>query len=699
MPAGGRPGRLRGHPAHPGAAHPLRHPHADHVSYYEHNKLAPGRSSCGSSREGARWRWSPTPARRGSPIPASCSCATRARPGCRWCRSRGRRPWSPRCPRPAARRPLRLRRLPARQARAAAQPARGAARARDDGRPLRVAPPHPGRARGDRRGVRRAARSWWRASSPSSSRRSSRAPAAAHLERLAAAGRPRRVHARDPCEGAAPRPPRILRSVYERSEGADHRRLGLRRRRRHPGGSQDVLGVPGVRHVGADRASPPRTPSACTGVHERAPRVRRRARSTPCCATSAPTRSRSACSSTAPIIERRGRAAARARARRRSSLDPVMIAKSGDALLQPDARAGARSTRMLPLARGGHAEPPRGGGARRHAGGDRGGHGRGGAPDPRARARATCWSRAATSRTARPTSCGTGRAFTRFSAPRVDRRNTHGTGCTLSSAIAAGLAHGRALDEAMREAKAYVTAAIREGFPPAAASACCATSWSAGEPMARREPSTTRCRSSSTWASCACASCAASSRCSSASSSRFPFSQHDRRLAGAARSSGRGHTLVFLAPTEAFWVQMKVALIVGLFLAAPGILWQVWALRRAGPARAREEVRGPFVDHRLAAVHRGRRLLAPRRHAVRDHLPAELRAARAQADDLDREPHRLPPEVHARLRRRVRAAAGHHARCRAWGWSRRSMLAKNRKYAILGAFVAAAVLTPDARHR
>jgi hydroxymethylpyrimidine/phosphomethylpyrimidine kinase len=39
-------------------------------------------------------------------------------------------------------------------------------------------------------------------------------------------------------------------------------------------------------------------------------------------------------------------------------------------------------------------------------------------------------------------------------------RNTHGTGCTLSSALAAGLAKGLTLVEAAREAKAYVTAAI-----------------------------------------------------------------------------------------------------------------------------------------------------------------------------------------------------------------------------------------------
>ena len=57
-----------------------------------------------------------------------------------------------------------------------------------------------------------------------------------------------------------------------------------------------------------------------------------------------------------------------------------------------------------------------------------------------------------------------GRTVTRYPAPRIESTSTHGTGCTLSSAIAAGLARGRTLDVAVREAKAYVTAAIREGF-------------------------------------------------------------------------------------------------------------------------------------------------------------------------------------------------------------------------------------------
>ena len=47
-----------------------------------------------------------------------------------------------------------------------------------------------------------------------------------------------------------------------------------------------------------------------------------------------------------------------------------------------------------------------------------------------------------------------------FSAPRIDTKNTHGTGCTLSAAIAAGLAKGLSLIDAVAEAKAYVTKAI-----------------------------------------------------------------------------------------------------------------------------------------------------------------------------------------------------------------------------------------------
>ena len=143
-------------------------------------------------------------------------------------------------------------------------------------------------------------------------------------------------------------------------------------------------------------------------------------------------------------------------------VDPVMVAKSGDALLQPDARQ-ALIERVLPLAlvvtpNLPEAEslagipvasrPDMEEAARRiHRLGPRyvlvkGGHLKGDAID-------LLWN---------------GKAFTAFRAPRIDSGNTHGTGCTLSAAIVAGLARGQAIGDAIRDAKAYVTRAIREGF-------------------------------------------------------------------------------------------------------------------------------------------------------------------------------------------------------------------------------------------
>ena len=143
-------------------------------------------------------------------------------------------------------------------------------------------------------------------------------------------------------------------------------------------------------------------------------------------------------------------------------VDPVMVAKSGDPLLQPDARQ-ALIERVLPLAlvvtpNLPEAEslagipvasrPDMEEAARRiHRLGPRyvlvkGGHLKGEAID-------LLWN---------------GKSFTAFRAPRIDSGNTHGTGCTLSAAIAAGLARGQAIGDAIRDAKAYVTRAIREGF-------------------------------------------------------------------------------------------------------------------------------------------------------------------------------------------------------------------------------------------
>jgi hydroxymethylpyrimidine/phosphomethylpyrimidine kinase len=153
----------------------------------------------------------------------------------------------------------------------------------------------------------------------------------------------------------------------------------------------------------------------------------------------------------------------RAHGQTRIVLDPVMIAKSGAPLLQPDARAAlveavlplaevvtpnlheASVLAGLPVASEADMEEA----ARRiHAQGPRhvlvkGGHLKDSATDI----------------------LYDGRSFTRFPAPRLDSNNTHGTGCTYSAAIAAGLALGAPLAAAIGEAKAYVTAAIREGFP------------------------------------------------------------------------------------------------------------------------------------------------------------------------------------------------------------------------------------------
>lgn len=57
-----------------------------------------------------------------------------------------------------------------------------------------------------------------------------------------------------------------------------------------------------------------------------------------------------------------------------------------------------------------------------------------------------------------------GNDFHWFTAERVNNPNTHGTGCTLSSAIACGLALGKPLEQAVEEAKQYLTGALKAGL-------------------------------------------------------------------------------------------------------------------------------------------------------------------------------------------------------------------------------------------
>jgi len=57
-----------------------------------------------------------------------------------------------------------------------------------------------------------------------------------------------------------------------------------------------------------------------------------------------------------------------------------------------------------------------------------------------------------------------GENFKEFKAERIDTKNTHGTGCTLSSAIAAELAKGKKIEEAVDIAKKYITLAIKHSL-------------------------------------------------------------------------------------------------------------------------------------------------------------------------------------------------------------------------------------------
>jgi hydroxymethylpyrimidine/phosphomethylpyrimidine kinase len=142
-------------------------------------------------------------------------------------------------------------------------------------------------------------------------------------------------------------------------------------------------------------------------------------------------------------------------------LDPVMVAKSGDALL-PDAAVEALVARLLPradvltpnlpeaarLLRQAAARTPREAEAQGRALMElgaravvmKGGHAAG----------ATCTDLLITRG-----------GVVRIEAPRIETANTHGTGCSLSSAIAAELAKGAGLQAAVRRAHAWLHGAIR----------------------------------------------------------------------------------------------------------------------------------------------------------------------------------------------------------------------------------------------
>jgi sec-independent protein translocase protein TatC len=154
-----------------------------------------------------------------------------------------------------------------------------------------------------------------------------------------------------------------------------------------------------------------------------------------------------------------------------------------------------------------------------------------------------------------------------------------------------------------------------------------------------------------------------------------------------------GNNLVFLALTEAFWVQMKVAVIVGLFIAAPAILWQVWRFVAPGLHDHERKYAAPFVivgsllflgggvfSIKVVTPFAIQFLLSYSRPGLQPMISignyVDFLLKFTLAFGLVFE---LPLVLTVLARMGVVTPA---------------LLAKNRKYAILGAFVAGAILTP-----
>lgn len=147
----------------------------------------------------------------------------------------------------------------------------------------------------------------------------------------------------------------------------------------------------------------------------------------------------------------------------RPVLDPVMVATSGDRLLQPQAIDALR-TRLLPLAALVTPNLPEAAlltGTAVAAGEEE--------MAVQARAIVAAGAGAALVKGGHAGGADSvdilfdGSETLRLSAPRIATPNTHGTGCTLSAAVAAGLAKGLTLREAVREAKDYLHGALAAG--------------------------------------------------------------------------------------------------------------------------------------------------------------------------------------------------------------------------------------------
>src|SRR5881296_515236 len=153
------------------------------------------------------------------------------------------------------------------------------------------------------------------------------------------------------------------------------------------------------------------------------------------------------------------------------------------------------------------------------------------------------------------------------------------------------------------------------------------------------------------------------------------------------------YSLVFTSPAEALWVQMKVGLIVGVFISSPAILWQVWAFIAPGLHTHERKYALPFViigsglfivggafslyivtPYAIAFLLSYARPGLTPMITIQNHVDFLLKFTLAFGAVFE-----LPLAL--TLLARV-------------GIVNAKMLAKNRKYAILGAFIAGAVLTP-----
>src|SRR4029077_18034960 len=154
-----------------------------------------------------------------------------------------------------------------------------------------------------------------------------------------------------------------------------------------------------------------------------------------------------------------------------------------------------------------------------------------------------------------------------------------------------------------------------------------------------------------------------------------------------------GYGLVFTAAAEAFWVQMKVGLIAGIFISAPGILWQGWGFVAPGLHTHEKKYAAPFViiGSLLFLIGGAFSIFVVTPYAIsfllsyprpglkpmitiENHIDFLLKFTLAFGAVFE-----LPLLITLASRMGLVTA---------------KMLAQNRKYAILGAFIIGAVLTP-----